>query len=151
MSGVLWRCVLQPPLTIYQYQKGGQPTILNDSVVCQASYPVRVARHLPPRVSFRKAANKQVREVFSWVFFFFFLRDFIWKTSILKTRTIKSLKEEEKSSWISLSGYSSNLLIFFHDSIAYRSFNSRVPWLKISNFSGKHFFMIKKTVNTQWN
>ncbi|XP_018017904.1 sphingomyelin phosphodiesterase 4 [Hyalella azteca] len=54
--GMLWRCVLQAPLTIYEYRKGGGLPQGD----CGALYPVRVARLLPPRLSFRRLASKQL-------------------------------------------------------------------------------------------
>lgn len=56
LVGVLWRCVLQPPLTVYEYHKPGGVSHSE----CGAPFPTRVARHLPPRLSFRTAANRQV-------------------------------------------------------------------------------------------
>lgn len=53
--GVLWRCVLQPPLIVYEYHKPGGVSHSE----CGAAYPTRVARHLPPRLCFRAAASRQ--------------------------------------------------------------------------------------------
>ena len=44
--------------------------------------------------------------------------------------------------------YPSDLILILKLS-TYSSFNSRVAKFKITNFSGEHFFMLKKTVNIQ--
>ncbi|KAF2367107.1 Sphingomyelin phosphodiesterase 4 [Trinorchestia longiramus] len=55
VQGVLWRCVLQPPLIVYEYRKQ-----VTSSDPCGALYPVRVSRMLPPRLSFRRVASRQL-------------------------------------------------------------------------------------------
>uniref|UniRef100_A0A6A7FTK8 Sphingomyelin phosphodiesterase 4-like isoform X2 n=2 Tax=Hirondellea gigas TaxID=1518452 RepID=A0A6A7FTK8_9CRUS len=62
IAGLLWRCVLQPPLTVYEYQKHGSApqNYDNGGSFCHSVYPTKRARQLPPRLSFRRAANRQV-------------------------------------------------------------------------------------------
>ena len=53
--------------------------------------------------------------LYIFLFFLFFL-NFIWKISIFKTRTIKSLKEEVKegSLYYNVLYYSINIIIYFY-------------------------------------
>ena len=54
--GVLWRCVLWPPLAVRGYAVRGEG--------CGGAFPVRTVEELGPRLCFRRAADKKVSCIF---------------------------------------------------------------------------------------
>ena len=77
----------------------------------------------------------------NWLFFsegLYFQENFIWKTSILKTRTIKSLKEEETGKWVCACQTSNLSQLKSNDSAAAKSLVWHSP-THLATFRQKSF------------